>query len=96
MKNPLYLLFTLAVLLFAASCGDDDEAGTNIAGTGGQDGDLIIRLTWEQTNADLDLDLELPNGNTLTPRTSPTTTLSVGGDDVFGPGNEFFDFNNSA
>lgn len=71
-----------------AGCKKDDDDNS---GSGGEDGDLIVRLTWNQADADLDLDLTGPNNLSVGPF-SPQHS----GDDLTGPGDETIEFMNDA
>lgn len=83
MKNVLYLvLFT--IVSFSA-CGNDDEGNS---GNGGANGDLTVTLSWDQTDADLDLELYGPDDLYVTNGFSTLQEAAHSGDDISGPGEE--------
>ncbi|MEL6143224.1 MAG: hypothetical protein AAFQ37_00280 [Bacteroidota bacterium] len=87
MKSFSFYVLLFSAVLLVAGCGNDDD-GDGGGGTGGADGDLIVRLTWEQADADLDLEFDvLPSFNVIP---------SFSGDDTSGPGEEVFTFSNNA
>jgi len=92
MRNFLLLLALGALVISGCSKDDDDNGG----GSGGADGDLLIRLTWDQQDADLDLAVSGPNALILAGGFSNLTGATHSGDDLTGPGEETIMFDNVA
>lgn len=84
MKNFFYLC--LFAVVFAAGCSKDADDDDSVMGLNGNDDDLIVRVTWEQIGADIDLDLDAPT----------FASRDFSGDDTVGPGDESYTYNDTA
>lgn len=91
----MHLLFAmLLVTLFSFGCNkDDDDGGGN---NGGNGGNLEITLTWNTSDADIDLSLVGPNSIIAGPGATNDPTIVTSPDDLEGPGEEFIRFTEDA
>ncbi|NJO86926.1 MAG: hypothetical protein HC821_02450 [Lewinella sp.] len=93
MRLTPYFILLLCVSLLYTGCKKDDDGDDNGDGTGD---DLRISLTWQQTDADLDLDIVSdPLSRFIGPLTN-ASNITHSGDDLTGPGEEVIRYDNNA